>query len=107
MIALQVLGGFTRLPRLALLAQTAPVDTRIPVPKVDWLAVGPEVALIGAAMILVLMAALNRGRRDLLDLIQSSSGIMTVTAGSPLSPGPHTAFSRTSGGVLSLLALRT
>src|SRR6202008_3094354 len=50
----------------ALLAQTAPpVDTRIPVPKVDWLAVGPEVALIAAAMVLVLMAALNRGRRDL------------------------------------------
>jgi NADH-quinone oxidoreductase subunit N len=50
---------------MALLGQTEPVDTKIPVPKVDWLAVGPEVALIGAAMILVLMAALNRGRRDL------------------------------------------
>jgi len=51
---------------LSLLAQTeAPVDTRIPVPKVDWLAVGPEVALLAAAMALVLMAALNRGRRDL------------------------------------------
>ena len=51
---------------VALLGQTAPpVDTRIPVPKVDWLAVGPEVALIAAAMVLVLMAALNRGRRDL------------------------------------------
>jgi NADH-quinone oxidoreductase subunit N len=50
----------------AVLAQTAPpVDTRIPVPKVDWLAVGPEVALIATAMVLVLMAALNRGRRDL------------------------------------------
>jgi NADH-quinone oxidoreductase subunit N len=49
----------------ALLGQTEPIDTRIPVPKVDWLAVGPEVALIGAALILVLMAALNRGRRDL------------------------------------------
>ena len=49
-----------------LLGQTEPpVDTRIPVPKVDWLAVGPEVALIGAAMVLVMMAALNRGRRDL------------------------------------------
>ena len=51
---------------LALMAQTEPpVDTRIPVPKVDWLAVGPEVALIAAAMALVLVAALNRGRRDL------------------------------------------
>ena len=50
---------------MAVLGQAEPVDTRIPVPKVDWLAVGPEVALIGAAMILVLMAALNRGRRDL------------------------------------------
>jgi NADH-quinone oxidoreductase subunit N len=50
---------------LGVLGQTEPVDTRIPVPKVDWLAVGPEVALIGAAMILVLMASLNRGRRDL------------------------------------------
>jgi NADH-quinone oxidoreductase subunit N len=49
----------------ALLAQTAPTDTRIPVPKVDWLAVGPETVLIGVATVLVLMAALNRGRRDL------------------------------------------
>ena len=52
-------------PLAAILAQTEPVDTKIPVPKVDWLAVGPEVALIGAAMVLVMMAALNRGRRDL------------------------------------------
>ena len=50
---------------MAVLGQAEPVDTKIPVPKVDWLAVGPEVALIGAALILVLMAALNRGRRDL------------------------------------------
>ena len=51
----------------ALLAQTTPTDTstKIPVPKVDWLSVGPEVALIGVAMLLVLIAALNRGRRDL------------------------------------------
>ena len=49
----------------ALLGQTGTADTRIPVPKVDWLAVGPETVLIGAAMVLVLMAALNRGRRDL------------------------------------------
>jgi NADH-quinone oxidoreductase subunit N len=48
-----------------LLAQTAPVETSIPIPKVDWLAVGPEVALIVAAMVLVMMAAFNRGRRDL------------------------------------------
>ena len=34
-------------------------------PQVDWLAVGPEVALVVAALILVLLAALNRGRRDL------------------------------------------
>jgi len=54
---------------LGFLAQTtpvAPVDTSsIPIPKVDWLAVGPEVALIAAALVLVMMAALNRGRRDL------------------------------------------
>ncbi|HMC80929.1 MAG TPA: hypothetical protein VKO35_10315, partial [Acidimicrobiia bacterium] len=50
---------------LALLGQTGTGDTRIPVPRVDWLSVGPEVTLIGVAMILVLMAALNRGRRDL------------------------------------------
>jgi NADH-quinone oxidoreductase subunit N len=50
----------------ALLAQTAPpAGTSIPIPKVDWLAVGPEVALIAAAMVLVMIAALNRGRRDL------------------------------------------
>jgi hypothetical protein len=30
----------------------------------------------------------------------SSSGIITVTTGSPWSPGPHTALSRTSGGRL-------
>jgi NADH-quinone oxidoreductase subunit N len=53
---------------LALLAQATPVtpvDTSIPIPKVDWLAVGPEVALIAAAIALVMIAALNRGRRDL------------------------------------------
>ncbi|HYH52415.1 MAG TPA: NADH-quinone oxidoreductase subunit N [Acidimicrobiia bacterium] len=51
---------------VAVLAQTdAPLDTSIPVPKVDWIAVGPEVALIAAAIVLVFMAALNRGRRDL------------------------------------------
>ncbi|HKY75684.1 MAG TPA: NADH-quinone oxidoreductase subunit N [Acidimicrobiia bacterium] len=49
----------------ALLAQTEPLDTSIPVPKVDWLAVGPEVALIAAALVLVMIAAFNRGRRDL------------------------------------------
>ena len=49
----------------ALVGQTGTADTRIPVPNVDWLAVGPETVLIGVAMVLVLMAALNRGRRDL------------------------------------------
>ncbi|HEY4409869.1 MAG TPA: NADH-quinone oxidoreductase subunit N [Acidimicrobiia bacterium] len=51
----------------ALLGQATPTDTstKIPVPQVDWLSVGPEVALIGVAMLLVLIAALNRGRRDL------------------------------------------
>ncbi|HEV7535970.1 MAG TPA: NADH-quinone oxidoreductase subunit N, partial [Acidimicrobiia bacterium] len=70
---------------VALLAQTAPVDTRIPVPKVDWLAVGPEVALIVTAMVLVLMAALNRGRRDLSGIYLdvglagvASSGLITA-----------------------------
>jgi NADH-quinone oxidoreductase subunit N len=46
------------------LAQTGETGA-IPVPKVDWLAVGPEVALIGAALVIVTIAALNRGRRDL------------------------------------------
>jgi NADH-quinone oxidoreductase subunit N len=50
---------------VAVLGQTGTGDTRIPVPHVDWLAVGPEIALIAAATVLVLMAALNRGRRDL------------------------------------------
>ncbi|HEY0398715.1 MAG TPA: NADH-quinone oxidoreductase subunit N [Acidimicrobiia bacterium] len=70
---------------VALLGQTAPVDTRIPVPKVDWLAVGPEVALIATAMVLVLMAALNRGRRDLSGIYLdvglagvAASGLITV-----------------------------
>ena len=49
----------------ALLGQTQPVDTSIPVPRVDWLAVGPEVAVIAAALVLVMIAAYNRGRRDL------------------------------------------
>ncbi len=69
----------------AILAQTEPVDTQIPVPKVDWLAVGPEVALIGAAMVLVLMAALNRGRRDLSGIYLdvglagvAASGLITI-----------------------------
>jgi NADH-quinone oxidoreductase subunit N len=70
---------------VTLLAQTAPVDTRIPVPKIDWLAVGPEVALIVTAMVLVLMAALNRGRRDLSGIYLdvglagvASSGLITA-----------------------------
>jgi NADH-quinone oxidoreductase subunit N len=69
----------------AFLGQTAPVDTRIPVPKVDWLAVGPEVALIVTAMVLVLIAALNRGRRDLSGIYLdvglagvASSGLITA-----------------------------
>jgi NADH-quinone oxidoreductase subunit N len=51
-----------------LLGQTTPVppvDTDIAIPKIDWLAVGPEIALIAAALVLVLIAAYNRGRRDL------------------------------------------
>ena len=57
---------------IGLLAQFQPPQAPIPqgppplqVPQVDWLAVGPEVALAVAAMILVVVAALNRGRRDL------------------------------------------
>ncbi|MGH9034383.1 MAG: hypothetical protein ACRD0O_01345, partial [Acidimicrobiia bacterium] len=57
---------------IGLLAQIQPPQVPVPqgpaplnLPQVDWLAVGPEVALATAAMILVLMAALNRGRRDL------------------------------------------
>src|SRR5262249_23754330 len=38
---------------------------------------------------------------------QPSSAIMTVTPGSPSPPGPHSAFSRTSGGVPSRSSLRT
>ena len=43
----------------------AQVPLEIPIPKVDWVAVGPEVALIAAGLVLVAIAALNRGRRDL------------------------------------------
>jgi Transposase DDE domain group 1 len=42
-----------------------------------------------------------------LSVRQSSSGIITVMTGSPWSPGPQTALSRTSGGKLSSLVLRT
>jgi NADH-quinone oxidoreductase subunit N len=85
----------------ALLAQTAPVDTRIPVPKVDWLAVGPEVALIGTAMVLVLMAALNRGRRDLSGIYLdvglagvAASGLITARLWSVVTDGaPYQALS--------------
>ena len=38
---------------------------------------------------------------------QSSWGSVTVTTGSPWSPGPHTTLSRTSSGVPSRLSLRT
>ena len=37
----------------------------VELPRVDWLAIGPEVALVVTALILVLVAALNRGRWDL------------------------------------------
>jgi NADH-quinone oxidoreductase subunit N len=47
-----------------LLAQTEGPQP-IPVPQVDWLAVGPETVLVAAGLVLVLIAALNRGRRDL------------------------------------------
>ncbi len=58
---------------IALLAQFQPPQVPVPpqgpapidLPHVDWLAVGPEVALVVAALILVVVAALNRGRRDL------------------------------------------
>ncbi|HEY3239995.1 MAG TPA: NADH-quinone oxidoreductase subunit N, partial [Acidimicrobiia bacterium] len=57
---------------IGVLAQFQPPQAPVPqgpppleVPHVDWLAVGPEVALVVAALILVLVAALNRGRRDL------------------------------------------
>ena len=38
---------------------------------------------------------------------QDSSGIITVITGSPLSPGPHKALSRTRGGTLSRLSFWT
>ena len=49
---------------VTLLAQ-AQTSRAITAPPVDWLAVGPEVALFAAGLVLVLVAALNRGRRDL------------------------------------------
>ena len=48
----------------AWLAQ-AQIPDPLEVPDVDWVAVGPEVALIGVSLLLVLIAAVNRGRRDL------------------------------------------
>jgi NADH-quinone oxidoreductase subunit N len=49
---------------LILLGQAPPLQ-EIPVPRVDWLAVGPETALIVTGLLLVTIAALNRGRRNL------------------------------------------
>jgi NADH-quinone oxidoreductase subunit N len=98
----------------ALLAQTAPppVDTSIPIPKVDWLAVGPEVALIAAAMVLVMMAALNRGRRDLSTeyLIVglggvAASGLITIKQWSVVfcgSCGPNGAPYQTLSGMVAV-----
>ena len=48
----------------ALLAQVEGPE-RIPVPQVDWLAVGPETALVVTGLLLVTIAALNRGRWNL------------------------------------------
>jgi NADH-quinone oxidoreductase subunit N len=101
-------------PLAALLAQTAPppVDTSIPIPKVDWLAVGPEVALIAAAMVLVMMAALNRGRRDLSTeyLIVglggvAASGLITIKQWSVVfcgSCGPNGAPYQTLSGMVAV-----
>jgi NADH-quinone oxidoreductase subunit N len=97
----------------ALLAQTAPpADTSIPIPTVDWLAVGPEVALIAAAMVLVMMAAFNRGRRDLSTeyLIiglggVAASGLITVKQWSVVfcgSCGPNGAPYQTLSGMVAV-----
>jgi NADH-quinone oxidoreductase subunit N len=102
------LGGFTSLPLTTVLGQTEPVDTRIPVPKVDWLAVGPEVVLIGAAMVLVLMAALNRGRRDLSGIYLdvglagvAAAGLITIKLWLVVTDGPgcSTCYETLSGMV--------
>ena len=53
----------------------------IPVPQVDWLAVAPESALAVAGLLLVLVAALNRGRRDLSDLYLSLGLVGVAVAG--------------------------
>ena len=89
----------------ALLAQAPPLETSIPVPKVDWLAVGPEVALLAAAMVLVLMAALNRGRRDLSSEYLyvglagvAASGLVTVKLWSVVTP-PGAPYQTLSGMV--------
>ena len=97
---------------LALIGQTTPVDTSIPVPKVDWLAVGPEVALITAALVLVMIAALNRGRRDLSTeyLIiglggAAASGLITVKQWSVVfcgSCGPDGAPYQTLSGMVAV-----
>jgi NADH-quinone oxidoreductase subunit N len=47
---------------MALLTVVAQVTESIDVPEIDWLAIGPPVVLFGAALAIVLMSALLRGR---------------------------------------------
>jgi len=67
---------------VAHLAQVAPPSNTITIPKVDWLAVAPETTIIAAGLVLVLVAALNRGRRDLATtyLVISLSGVALALA---------------------------
>ncbi len=46
----------------SLLAQVLPESTQISTPNVDWLAIGPPVALFASALAIVLMIAILRGR---------------------------------------------
>ena len=43
---------------MSLLAQVAPIQT----PSIDWLAIGPELALVGAAVAIVLQRSIMRRR---------------------------------------------
>jgi NADH-quinone oxidoreductase subunit N len=52
----------------SVLAQNVPPPTGpqpINIPHVDWISVAPETAIVATGMVLVLLAAINRGRRDL------------------------------------------
>jgi NADH-quinone oxidoreductase subunit N len=62
----------------ALLAAVAPIET----PTVDWLAIGPELALVGAGIAIVLTRALMRGRPQTMPvcLVLAFSGLAAAGA---------------------------